>query len=58
MVVLFGVDLNNPEDNEAVASMPKAVPFVVDLLLFEDNGAVALSANTVAALKCEGWEPS
>jgi hypothetical protein len=35
MAVLFGVDLNNPEDNEAVASMPKAVPFVVDLLLFE-----------------------
>jgi hypothetical protein len=37
----FGVDLNNPEDNEAVASMPKAVPFVADLLLFEDNEAVA-----------------
>ncbi len=41
MAVLFGVDLNNPEDNEAVASMPKAVPFVVDRLLFEDNEAVA-----------------
>jgi hypothetical protein len=39
MAVLFGVDLNNPEDNEA--SMPKAVPFVADLLLFEDNEAVA-----------------
>jgi hypothetical protein len=37
MAVLFGVDLNNPKDNKAVASMPKAAPFVVNLLLFEDN---------------------
>ena len=54
MAVLFGVDLNNPEDNEAVASMPKDVSFVVDLLLFKDNEAVAsvmaLAANTVAEL--------
>ena len=41
MAVLSGVDLNIPKDNEAVASMPKAVPFVVDRLLFEDNEAVA-----------------
>jgi hypothetical protein len=37
MAVLFGVDLNNPKDNKAAASMPKAAPFVVNLLLFEDN---------------------
>ncbi len=35
MAVLFGVNFNNPEDNEAVTSMLKAVPFVVDLLFFE-----------------------
>jgi hypothetical protein len=35
MAVLFRADLNIPEDNKAVASIPKAAPFVVDLLLFE-----------------------